>query len=181
MPYIWYREEDGWMAYPLTDKPLALNGLRPTALRSDHARGESADEETVAMFRVDGGGLSDTWTLLWGRNRSVRLGGLHIPTGVHVLADRDEIKVDANEPVVFSAETLVRVETFPGSEIETRCPRCLKTIEAGSSVVRCPECLVWYHHGEQKDTTCWLYAPTCACGHPTAMDTGLKWTPEAWE
>ena len=128
--------------------------------------------------------LSDTWALLWGPETTVRLNGLRLQTGIRVLADRDEVKVDSNPPVFFSAETLAREETFEAGAADGKdihCPRCKKLVEDGASVVRCPVCKVAYHYGEEKERNCWCYAPTCTCGHSTAMDAGFQWTPyEIW-
>jgi hypothetical protein len=182
MPCIWIREDSAWAAYRLTDKPVELSGSKLAELPSDPEPGGATDEERATFFRVAGDGLADKWALVWGRKRSVRLNGLDLPTGVRILADRDEIKVDDNDPVVFTVETQASVESFPGSENEIRCPRCLKPIEAGSAAIRCPSCSLWFHCGEEKEKNCWAYSPECTCGRSTDMEAGFRWTPEeVWE
>ena len=112
---------------------------------------------------------------------AVRVNGMPLDLGIHVLRDRDELRV-GNTRAFFSAESLAVVEPFPGSERPTLCPRCKLEIEAGKAAVRCPKCRVWHHQcpGEPDKLGCWLYSEKCAadCGQPTALDAGFRWTPE---
>jgi len=168
MPYLWsMNAESDWQPTQLTDQPMELV--------------DTEEVSGVALTKADDGRLADSWVLLWGPDSTVRLNGLRLQTGIQVLADRDEVKVDSNPPVFFSAETLAQVETFEAGEKELYCPRCKKVVEDGASVVSCPACKVAYHHSEEKERNCWGYARTCACGHSTAMDAGFQWTPyEIW-
>jgi hypothetical protein len=80
-------------------------------------------------------------------------------------------------PVFFSTEEAACIETFTGTGSVT-CPRCRTAIVPGQPVVRCPDCGVVHH--EVADRNCWTYAKTCAlCAQLTALDTGLRWSPEA--
>jgi hypothetical protein len=168
MPYLWsMNAESGWEPMQLVDQPAQLF--------------DKEEFSGVALAQADDGRLDDTWVLVWGPENIVRLNGLRAQTGIRVLADRDEIKVDSRPPVFFSAEALAREETFEAGEKEVYCPRCKKPLEGGASAVRCPVCKVAYHYAEEKERNCWLYAPKCTCGHSTAMDAGFRWTPyEIW-
>lgn len=180
MAYLWYHDEqEGWRAHPLAGESVELDGRGPVVAGSGPG---PVAEATATLVRVEDGRLEETWAVLWGIRRKVRVNGVHEPTGFRLLADRDEIQVDDHDPLFYSAETPAKVETFPGSDREMFCPRCKKRIESGTPVVRCPACLVWYHTSEDKSHDCWGYSPNCQCGHPTAMDTDFLWTPEeAWQ
>jgi hypothetical protein len=112
---------------------------------------------------------------------AVRVNGVPLDLGIHVLRDRDELRVGSAR-AFFSAETLAAVEPFPGSGGPTLCPRCKLEIESGKAAVRCPKCRVWHHQcpDDPEKLGCWLYSEKCAtdCGQPTALDAGLRWTPE---
>jgi hypothetical protein len=145
MPYIWYREgSDVWTAWSLSEGTLDVGGDTPKEYSPEEScdRRNSGSAEVpsnggAVVFRVDDDRLAETWVLVWGREREVRLNGLRLSTGIRVLADRDEIKIDSFEPVFFSGESRPRVELFPGAESEVICPRCKRTIEKNSSMVRC--------------------------------------------
>jgi hypothetical protein len=50
-------------------------------------------------------------------------------------------------------------------------------IEAGSAVVKCPNCGVVYHQSEERP--CWTYADSCSmCARKTDLDAGFQWTPD---
>jgi hypothetical protein len=166
---IWFRDEaKTWKPVGLVEGPLELGA------------GEAGSG--VAVCRAHGNGAAGAWVLVCGPKRSTRLNGLLLHTGIRVLADRDEIKVDTDPPVFFSTEELARAETFAGGDREIKCPRCKKPVQDGAQVVRCPVCQLTYHHSENKERDCWGYAAACACGHSTAMDAGYRWTPQdMWE
>ena len=112
---------------------------------------------------------------------AVRVNGVPLDLGIHVLRDRDELRVGSTR-AFFSAESLAAIEPFPGSVGPTLCPRCKLEVEAGKAAVRCPKCRVWHHQcpEEPDELGCWLYSEKCAadCGQPTALDAGFRWTPE---
>jgi hypothetical protein len=99
--------------------------------------------------------------------------------GMRILADRDQIGLEGGAQYFFSAETLAAVESFPAAAGRVvRCPRCLRSIRAGSPVVRCTRCGV-YHHEEGPDYACYTYAPHCAvCGLSTDLAaSSFAWSP----
>ena len=168
MPYVWSQDENQeWKPAPLTDDPMEL--------------ADTDEVSSVCVVRARDGRPGDRWVLVWGRERSVRFNGLRVPTGIRVLADRDEVAIDSNPPVFFTTEELARVEKFEAGDVEMFCPRCKKTLEDGADVVRCPECSIAFHYSADADRDCYGYAPTCTCGHTTALDAGFKWTPyDVW-
>ena len=169
MANLWCKDQAAqWQPVRLEEESLPL------------AQGETAS--AVSVCRAHGARLAETWVLLCGGRAKVRVNGLVLHTGIRVLADRDEITVGSGEPVFFSTEELARVETFAAGKAVTPCPRCKKPVDDGAQVVRCPQCKLAYHYSSDKQRDCWGYSPTCACGHPTAMDAGFRWTPhEMWE
>lgn len=182
MPYLWYCEtREGnpeWAAAELPDRPVELAVPAPRQWSPEVAPPERA----VVLGRADDDRLVDTWVLVWGRERAVRVNGVLTATGVKVLSDRDEIRVDGGEPMFFSAESLPRVEIFASADADVYCPRCKKVLEPGTPVVRCPKDKLAYHYSEDKEHNCWSYSSKCVCGHPTAMDGNLEWSPEEmWE
>jgi hypothetical protein len=113
---------------------------------------------------------------VWGARETVRINGLPLATGAHVLSDRDEVQVGARGPMYFSGEALARVEVVGDGERSVECVRCTLPIGPGAKVVRCPVCLVVYH--EDADLNCWTGAPACkVCHTPTGLDAGFRWTP----
>jgi hypothetical protein len=112
-----------------------------------------------------------------GEESAVDIGGRPLTTGVAVLADRDEIRVEGVGRMFFSTEVLASVEPFPGSERTLFCPRCTLELVTGEPAVRCPQCRVWHH--QRMDRECWTHTEACAmCSRPTALDQGFRWIPE---
>jgi hypothetical protein len=183
MPFIWYyntqsAKNPGWKAVPVADTPMVLDGGLPRDLEADAPLPDGA----VVLSRADDARWADTWVLVWGVDRSVRVNGLIQGTGIKVINDRDEIGVGDSEPVFFSTESPARVESFQSGDHDTFCPRCKKVIEADTPVVRCPVCSLAYHYSEDPDHDCFGFSPKCACGHPTNMDGTFQWWPEeVWE
>jgi len=106
---------------------------------------------------------------------TVCVNGRRLDLGIHHLAEKDEIRVGPNL-MLFSAESLPRVESFPGTG-KPRCPRCRQPIDAGSDAVKCPTCRVWYHQSEELP--CYTYGETCClCSRPTDLEGGYSWTPD---
>jgi len=170
MAQIWERDEAAtWQPLGLGEEPLEL--------------GAGGACSGVSVYHAHGTGGADTWALVCGRGRTVRVNGLLLQSGIRVLADRDEIKIGTEDSVFFSTEELARVEIFKAGNREVRCPRCKKPIENGVPVVRCPVCKLAYHHSTEKERDCWTYSSMCAsCRHSTAMGAGYRWTPhDMWE
>jgi hypothetical protein len=105
----------------------------------------------------------------------IKHNGVRVAVGLRVLAHGDWLSAAQGAPVFFSTEEAVCVETFVSPE-SMLCPRCKSEIVAGHAVVRCPDCGMIHH--ELADRNWWTYAPKCAqCSCPTALDTGLRWSP----
>ena len=118
----------------------------------------------------------ESWVLTAFPGR-VTVNGVRVASGLHVLADRDEITVAGYEPVFFSTERLAAIEKCPASDRALTCPRCRQVIAPYTPAVCCPACGVWHH--QDGDLKCWTYAERCAlCPHPTGLDAGYQWTPE---
>ena len=130
------------------------------------------------LFPANDNRLADTWVLVWSHDKSVRVNGLRVATGIRVVSDRDEIKIDSMPAVFFSGESQPRIESFPGAESEMFCPRCKNKIEQNTPVVRCPSCSLVYHENKEEERNCWSYAPCSGCGTPTEMDGGVRWSPD---
>ena len=121
-------------------------------------------------------GASSSWTLLAGREASLRVNGLPLALGIRALRDRDEISF-AGHRLYFSTEELAQIVPFPGLAQPACCPRCKQKLEIGHLAVSCPRCKAWHHQSEKFP--CWTYEPTCALCQiqSTALDAGYSWTP----
>lgn len=175
MAFIFTRDERGnWAAVPLSDRPLVLQSvLSSISIANNNDLVENAPAQVI---RTESG-FSRRHVLVWGDADAVRINGLPLPTGIHVLADRDELRIRGRGPLYFSKETFPVIETFEGKPPRVECGRCSKPVEVGSSVVYCPVCRVVYH--ETADFNCWTCVPACRhCGHPTAIGAGFQWTPQ---
>jgi hypothetical protein len=155
MAHLWMTGEDGaWTAHPLG------------------AEGALAGD---AAIRRTGTGSGDSWLLLAGDD--VWLNGWPVYLGVAVLDDRDEIRTPAGR-VFFSAEAAASIVAYPADAGRGDCPRCRQPLEPNTRAVRCPACGLFHH--QTDDLPCWTYGDRCAgCPHPTSLDAGLRWTPEA--
>ncbi len=117
-----------------------------------------------ALF--DCGAADDVW-----------VNGEPLLAGLAVLKDRDEILLGGRTRLYFSTEELPAVVPYPGAEAPEFCARCHGPLVAGAPAVRCPSCGRWCHQAAARP--CWTYGPGCPlCGHPTAFDAGLRWSPE---
>lgn len=168
MAHLWISDEKGgWSAVPLDGGAVALTAHPPRRC------GEPAPVE-LRHAVIDGEAV---WAVLAAPGAPVRVNGLAVTGGIRVLTDRDEIAVGGAGTVFFSAESLARVEPFPGAERTLFCPRCKLPVEPGAPAVRCPACSVWHHQSEELP--CWTYAAACAlCPQPTDLAGGFRWTPE---
>jgi len=153
----------------------AANGPLPVGSRqhSQFARGLGGTAAALLLrSRTDQG---EVWLAMSATPAGVALNGAPLHAGIHVLADRDEIRVAGLGRVFFSTEQLARVVPFPGAGTPAFCPRCKQEVAADSPAVRCPACQRWYHQSDEYP--CWTYTEQCLCGHPTALDAGFQWTP----
>jgi hypothetical protein len=171
MAHLWGEDADGWYVRMLEAAPLAL-----TAESNRPAR-EAPPAKPVQLIRADVGGTRH-WALVTPRDSGIRVNGCAVPAGLCVLADRDEICTGGGRRYFFSTESPAKVEPFPAPEKPVFCGRCRQKIETETPAVRCPNCGIWYH--QSAGLPCWTYAETCGfCDHPTALDQGFTWTPEA--
>jgi hypothetical protein len=159
MAHLWIREPagpsspDGWSAMPLADDALAIR---------------------LTMLVHRAGAEPDVWVLIG--SAAVHVNGTSLDTGIRVLRDRDELRVDGHR-TFFSTELLPEVVSFPGGGRPTFCPRCKLEIASLSPAVCCPQCSVWHHQAEELP--CWTYGEHCTmCDQPSALDAGFRWTPE---
>jgi hypothetical protein len=118
---------------------------------------------------------------------SVLVNGLPFAGGMRLLEHKDEVVVGRRR-FFYSSESVPVVAIFsaaPGARATT-CPICRGVIKDGMQAVRCPACTRWFHQieavGDQPARRCWSFAPTCRiCSHPTALNGGPVWRPEAEE
>lgn len=179
MPYIWFREEGAmWAPLQLFEKPIDMGKSTPAEFRPEGSGQRLSSDGGAVLFPVDDNRLADTWVLVWSHDRAVRVNGLRSSTGIRVVSDRDEIKIDSMPAVFFSGESQPRVESFAGAESEMFCPRCKNKIEPNTPVVRCTVCSLVYHENIEEERNCWSYAPCCGCGTPTEVNGDFRWTPE---
>jgi hypothetical protein len=175
--HLWFRGSEGedvWSAMPLNGRAVDVAAVPPRALTEALRLDE---EPAVVMVRAESGGAS-AWVLMLAGDADVRVNGFAPVAGMRVLQDRDEIRIGGAQPLFFSAETLAHIEEFPGAERAVFCGRCRQPMKKGEPAVRCPGCGIWYHQTESLP--CWTYAETCGfCPHPTALDAGFGWIPEA--
>jgi hypothetical protein len=170
MAHFWVKDDSGeWAVFSPSKRFLSLPagllcGSGPVERRSSEAN------------LVRAGGDNAPWILVT-NSRSVLLNGVPLVTGMRVLLDRDEIRAGAACPIFFSSEELATVVEFPGSEKPVFCPRCKLEIASGSKAVKCPQCAVWHHQGD--DLACWTYAQHCAlCDQSTELNGRYRWSPD---
>lgn len=106
----------------------------------------------------------------------IRVNGLTIAGGLHVLNHRDELLV-GRDRYCYSADATPVVTVFQLREGQRRptCPVCRGQLKDGDQAVSCPRCERWFHQLDRK--TCWTYKPTCLCQHPTALNGATAWHP----
>jgi hypothetical protein len=187
MARLWIKDDSGeWAVLPLVPSasfyPLSANPLRAL-----NAAGtiDSAACETVLVSSDspdDAGWNEGGWLLLSPSRSGVLVNGLPVSAGIRLLEDGDEIRVSGSGIFYFSAERAARPETFRPDSKEAssaRCPRCLRTIRDGETVVRCPRCGVLHHHLLGEGYACWTYADGCAvCGGSTSLADEPEWSPD---
>jgi hypothetical protein len=173
MAHLWVQtESDGWSVFPLVAELLSLPEALPAGGMGLCDGGGSAE----AILLRSAGESGTRWVLLTA-SEGVRVNGLPLPTGIHVLDDRDEICLGGLRPVYFATEVLATVESFRASGRAVFCPRCTREIAPGAQCVTCPHCGVAYH--QSQEYPCWTYSPGCAlCNQSTELGTGYRWSPE---
>jgi len=100
--------------------------------------------------------------------------------GITVLQDRDCLvyRVDgAVHRVFYDAFTSPRMRAYDGEPLD--CAYCRQPIAPGMPAVRCPNCAIVFHQGDEMG--CWLATEACpSCGHPTALAREPTWTPRGF-
>ena len=192
MAQMWSELEQGagqrgrWGVVSLEGQAEALaltgNPSRPLARMADPAGPEGA-----YIIRHDGHSGKARWILYASPAAKVTVNGRPVGLGMRALRDRDEIALSRACHLVFTSDSMPRVELFGGMDHDVDCPRCTLPIKAETPAVRCPNCGVWHHEyhaadveDADDDRLCWTYGPTCGAGCPqtTALDAGPGWTPE---
>jgi Prokaryotic RING finger family 1 len=171
MPGIFAKSDGQWRMHPVGASPSLLR-LEPVSVEPC-ARLEPGANDACLLVRVAG---HDQWAALVADDAEVHHNGTRIAAGLRTLEHRDALALGGTTPLFFTTEESAHVETFEAAAPVT-CPRCRGEVHPGDAAVRCPSCGVMHH--EAGDRNCWTYAPTCAlCSQPTALDAGLRWTPE---
>jgi hypothetical protein len=172
MGLIWVHELDGWSVLRLDERPVRLD-VSPLRVLQDREVGVGGDFPVALVFSDKD---KPQWAVIAAEGTGVRVNGRALSTGMHILADRDEMQVGRGRSFFFSTETLASIDPFPGME-HIFCPRCQLSIVESSPAVRCPQCGVWYHMSEEYP--CWRYDEKCQfCDQRTAEDAVYRWTPE---
>ena len=161
-------EPNGYPVALMTDPPDVVtchgDGRRHRGLPSVHRVAPSAGRVEFALLVPPG---CPVWV-----NQTRAFSGLR------VLRHRDSVRIGQAPALYFSTERRARVETFPGSEEPTYCPRCRSEILPNDAMVRCPGCQVAMHEIPAQERGCWSYAPTCCvCGGPTDFCADYQWHP----
>jgi hypothetical protein len=105
---------------------------------------------------------ADEWLLLSAPGAPIRINGWPIGhLALHALRHRDEVVIDDQLQLFFSAEDPAMVETYAGPA-EASCPRCFQPLVSGQQVVRISCCGVFLHESDSK--RCFSYDAFCP-GH----------------
>ena len=137
-----------------------------------------ARRQAPSLHRSAPSSGSAAFSLLVPRGSKLSVNQCRITAGLRVLRHRDAIRIGQAPVLYFSTEKLAGVETFPGSDEPTHCPRCCSEIHPNDDVVRCPSCQVALHHMPAGGRGCFTYSPTCpVCGGPTDLRAEYQWHP----
>jgi hypothetical protein len=157
MAHVWRKEKIGWVP---TGLDRLASGL-PT------------------LFRSTEGSFGNVWLLAAPSHEAVAVNGEPVRAGLVALRDRDEIRLADGERLFFSTQDGATVEPFAGSSTDLRCPRCRRSFEVGSMIVRCPGPGCGVIHHQTDDLPCWTYTEWCAvCPQSTELGEEHRWTPE---
>jgi hypothetical protein len=209
MAHIWVPDPSSaaasaWAVLELEAESYYLDVMPPRAV----ARAWPARRPSFPiLFRAASERDGESWVVVAPAPSALRVNGLPLGTGIHALADRDELRLEGGgDRCFFSTERVARPVRYPGGAQPVHCPRDRRPIEPGSRAIQCPACSVWHHHpevepavaaeaqvpgdtaevgtaeaasGSTEPMSCWTYGPTCAlCDQPSALDAGFRWTPE---
>ena len=184
MPHLWILDEDSdWAVQPLNGDAVALGprgarAARRTAPSAAALPPPSGAGDTTALLMPASTPDGAAWVMVAPPGVEARVNGIPLTAGLHVLADRDEVRVATGVAVFFSMEQLATVVPFPGlgEGQSATCPRCQQDIQKASPSVCCPQCRLSYH--ESSDRPCWTYGEVCAmCDQVTDLGGGFRWSP----
>jgi hypothetical protein len=174
MPAIFHRVNGKWCAERLATKHAVLS-FAPMRFAAPEAASSCVADDTIELMRLE---PSRKWIAIIPAGSQITHNA-QPAAGLRVLAHGDLLAAAHGAAVFFSTEQAPSIETF-GQTQSVSCPRCKRPIVLGQSVVRCPACGVVHHELADPDRNCWTYAEKCAlCPQPTALDLGLRWSPEA--
>ncbi len=177
MAYLWVEKprRARWLTVQLTGDTWVLSTAEPKAFH-ELSCGGFILRPTLLIRR---GRVKDAqWVLLAGEEANVRVNGSPLASAVHVLQDRDEIRLGDAETgswqrCFFSTAGAVRVEPFPAGGDPPCCPSCRQPIAGGQPAVRCPACGLW-HHEMGNGQRCWTVTGCCArCRCPAPLDDSV--------
>lgn len=178
MVRIFYADADGRTVARSLDEPryrLLVQEGRPVILADSDAAPPAAGALLLRTERARDDAEA-TWAVLCGEDAELWVNGGWVRIGLRMLRHMDEVRLGGGAPFYFSTERIAEVERYARDDAP-RCPRCSHAIEKGEASVRCPSCGVVFHQRDKRP--CWTYAETCAlCDQPTALDAGLRWSPE---
>lgn len=171
MPHVFHKDNDKWRVVAAVSPGLLR--LDPVAIEPTEWPALRYPVKTCLFVHI---ATQNKWGVMVSADMTVRHNGLPIKAGLRLLEHRDALAPEAGTLLFFSTEELARVEPFAGAAAVS-CPRCRSEVRHGDAAVRCPSCGVVHH--ETADRNCWTYGETCAlCPQPSALDAGLRWTPE---
>jgi hypothetical protein len=172
MPAFFCKHDGQWQLVPVAASPSLLR-LDPVNVEPFAATGLTSASAACLLVRVAG---QNRLAALVAGDVAIRHNGVPVTAGLRILEHRDALALEGGGLVFWTTEELAHVEPFAGAE-PVSCPRCLRPVHPGHASVRCPSCGVVHHEVPERD--CWTYAAKCAlCPQPTALDAGLRWTPE---
>lgn len=175
--HLWIKDsKEEWVAMTLKGDVITLtkDGVYPVSISQD----ESAMQDHVFILSCQYSGKIN-WVLIAESGTPVWVNGRLLQAGIHVLQNRDEVRVHHQPSVFFSTEKLARVVPYTPGASSGACPRCKQPLVDGTPSVQCPQCGVWEHQDNDHDLGCWMYSETCAvCDQLTDFHSGFRWTPE---
>jgi len=146
MAYVWFEREDEWAAMRLSEMPVDVGGRVPRAVTPGHSSigtKQIPAQKATQIVQV-GAGRRQASVLIWSPDKTVRVNGWTLTTGIRVLADRDEIRIGDRTPVFYSSESVARSRSSP--EATARSSATLYAADRKrKAVVRCPDCGLMYH------------------------------------
>lgn len=171
----------GWAILSLDGITAAQLERRDGKLNLKPLDAATGAEGAITLLQCARAG-QEGWALLTDVD-AVRINGDAPLLGIHLLADRDEIRLPGGERVFYSTERATRTENMPDLGRTIECPVCLLEIRPGDPAARCSHCGVWYHQmpdDRERELPCYTTASNCrSCRQPLPdLAGGFAWTPE---